>query len=165
MSANITGLDIPLTDSLRQVSVTIDADHGALIRDERFFVIFGDGSATSVRGLARKFGARGAVLQPVSTLNDPASQALPLPVLSSDFEEDSSWLDPVMLLKVSAAARSLSGGSQYEIPVMTMADAPFLVGGGVAALWTLLLTAKVIKKRRRGGVVKVKRRRTRSQIV
>ena len=163
MAANISELPVRPSDSLQQISLSESAsllDQTTANQPDpnrdRFFVLIGDGSATTVRTLAARFRTRGEVLEPVSTLDSAFSRVGPMPDLAPLTDEDGRALDPALLLKVAAAARSIAGGKQFEVPVMTMDDAPFILGGGAAGLWGLLAIMKTIRNRRRGPVKRVK---------
>jgi hypothetical protein len=144
--ANLAALPSQLTEYFDQVSVT---GNSPLVADQ-FFVVFGDGSATSVRLLAQNFSARGVVLQPLTTLDNPwVLAAAPSPEMD-DFGGEPATFDPALLLKVGAAANSLSGGRQYQLDAFTMADAPYFLGGGVAVVCGLVGLAKLLRSRRAG---------------
>lgn len=146
LAANLAVLPSQLTEHFDQVAAP-----GSPLSVDQFFVVFGDGSATSVRLLAQNFSARGVVLQPVKILDNPWAQATTSSPDMDDLGGEPATLDPALILKVGAAANSLSGGRQYQLDAFTMADAPYFLGGGVATVWGVAGLAKLLRKRRTGS--------------
>lgn len=151
-------LPLTLTEAMQQLSLFVDQTLGVDLglKGDRIFVLVGDGSATSVHTVARRFRTRGTVLEPVSTLEDSSSRVDPFPEIATLTNYDGQVLDPALLGKVAAAVRSVGSGKQYELPLMTMSDGPFIIGGGAAGLWALLGLVKTLKNRSRRASRRVK---------
>lgn len=153
LAANLTALPSQLTEHFQHSgnSGVAETTNLALQAADQFYVVFGDGSATSVRLLSKNFSTRGVVLQPVNTLDNPWARFGAPPPDMDDLGNEPSTFDPALLLKVGAAARSLSGARQYQVDEFTMADAPYFLGGGAAGVWGLIGLAKLLRSRRSGS--------------